>query len=409
MQADMAREDQLCLLLARGRLSAEARGCAAELLASPLCWPLVLELTYAHQILPLLYRNLRAFGFPGVPGAVRAELTSAFRINALRNTLLAEELVRVLRLLGGAGVPVMPLKGTPLAESLYGDSALRVCADIDILVPPKHLAEAFHLLLSSGYEAGFTQPRLVDLLARYGKDCGVLMRQDRTCVYPLQLHCGLVWGGPVERDLLEEVWSEAARKSFHGVQAFTLSAEWEFLYLAVHAARHGLLPLKWLVDLDELCFRGTVDWESVREKAGLLGWEEAVQSSLSACASFLDTPLHPLFSAAKPRPSRGFDALRLSALQVPREALFTVGLLKRRSRKLRFLAVRLFVPTPADCRFLPLPSCLFFLYYPLRPLRLGFMLAGRLVQAGLMSVRGRKRESRKSKIETRNSKLENRR
>ena len=35
--------------------------------------------------------------------------------------------------------------------------------DIDILVPTKNVAEAFHLLLSSGYEPEFTQPRLLDL------------------------------------------------------------------------------------------------------------------------------------------------------------------------------------------------------------------------------------------------------
>ena len=386
MQANIAREDLLCLLLARGHLSAEARQRVTELLASPLRWPLVLDRVYAHQILPLLHRNLGAFGFSGVPDSVRAELTSAFRVNALRNTLLADELVRVLRLFEEAGVPAMPLKGTHLAESLYGDSALRVCADIDIIVPPKCLAQAFFLLRSSGYQADFTPPRLVDLVARYGKDCGVLIRQEHACAYPLQLHCGLVWGGPVERDLLEEVWSGADRENFHGVPTSTLSADWEFLYLAVHAARHGLRPLKWLVDLDELCSRGTVEWESVKQKARRVGWEAAVHSSLSACAALLDTPIQPLFSAVKPRLSRRLVAFQPSPLQVPRETLFAVRLLKPNSRRLHFLAIRLFVPTPADCRFLPLPSWLFFLYYALRPLRLSLTVTWRLVQAGLKSL-----------------------
>lgn len=380
----MTPEDQLCLLLARGRFPPEAEQRARELLAAALAWNRILERIRAHQILPLVCRNLDRLGFPGVPEPVRAELADLFRSNAVRNIFLAKELARVLALLGEAGVPVMPLKGTALAESLYGDPALRVCADVDVLVPPKYVAEAFRLLLSSGYEPGFRQPPLVELLARYGKDC-LLMRQDPTGTYPLQLHCGLVWGGPVERDLLEDIWSEAGRRTFCGVPAFTLSADWEFLYLAVHAARHGLLPLKWLVDLDVLCSRGMIDWGHVKEKARTVAWEGAVQSSLSACASLFNTPISPLFSPTESDVRRRFHAPH-SSLQIPREVLFSAKLLKSRSRKLRFLALRLFVPTSADCRFLSLPSSLFFIYYLVRPLRLACMTVGWLVQAGLKNL-----------------------
>jgi hypothetical protein len=276
---------------------------------------------------------------------------------------------------------------------------------MDILVPPKYFIEAFRLIVSSGYQSRFTPPPLVELTARYGKDCA-LVREDRACVYPLQLHCGLVWGGPVERGLLGQIWSEAVRKTFHGVPAFALSADWEFLYLAVHAARHGLTPLKWLVDLDRLCFSGTVDWEKVKEKASRLGWEAPVQSSLAGCAAFLDTPVPPLFPGPlfpgvlfsgplvpgnDSRPARRtltekFHVPRPSALQIPREVVFAARLLRSRSQKLRFLLARLFVPTSADCRFFPLPASLFFLYYPLRPLRVVCTLAAWLVQAGWRSA-----------------------
>ena len=160
---------------------------------------------------------------------------------------------------------MIPLKGIALAESLYGDPALRTCADLDILVHPKDLTESLRLLRSSGYEDRLGHPSLVRLLARYGKDCA-LMREDVRSVYPLQVHCGLIWGGPAERRLLGEIWSDATPRPFHAAPAYALSPEWEFLYLAVHAARHGLYPFKWLVDLDWLVVRGNLDWEMVRVK-----------------------------------------------------------------------------------------------------------------------------------------------
>src|ERR1700737_748418 len=147
MHADMAPEDQLCLLLARGQLTYNLQQKARELLDSPLQWPLILERAYSHQIFPLLYRNLRALGLPGIPDPIQTELKGAFLANALRNKLLAEELARLLALLGEAGIRVIPLKGITLAESLYGDAALRVCADIDILVPPDNVTQALHLIL----------------------------------------------------------------------------------------------------------------------------------------------------------------------------------------------------------------------------------------------------------------------
>ena len=60
---------------------------------------------------------------------------------------------------------------------------------------------------------------------------------------------------------------------------------------------------------------------------------------------------------------------RPSDFQVESEILFHLSLLQTPGGKLRCLAARLFVPTPADCRFLRLPPSLFFLYYLLRPIR----------------------------------------
>jgi hypothetical protein len=379
----MPPEDELCLLLARAQLSPEARERTLSLLAGPLEWPRVFESARRYEVFPLLYAGLRTLGFPGVPDPVRSGWTTIFGFNAIRNEILIRELARILGLLGDVGIPVIPLKGIALGESLYGDPALRVCSDIDVLVPTKNVAAAFHLLLPSGYEAEFTQPRLLDLVVRYGKHC-ILTRQDRMRSYHLELHSGLLWGGQLERELLEEIWSDAGRKSFYGVPAFALSAEWEFLYLAVHAAQHGWISLKWYVDLDRLCCRGMIDWKKVSEKARWLGWQAAVRSSLAACARLFDTPLDPAFaSTPPPRRSR---VPRPSELQVPSENLFLLRLLKTPARKLRYLAIRLLVPTPAECKLLPLPASLFFLYYALRPLRVACNTARWFIQAGLKNL-----------------------
>ena len=165
-------EIELCLLLSRAQLSPQAWDRALELLSTPLQWEFLLERAKAFGLFPLVYNALSTHGFPGVPDAVRAEWARIFRLHAIRTELLAMELAQILRLLSDANISATPLKGIPLAESLYGDAALRVSDDIDLLVPLDSAIEAFHILVSSGYQSEFTsQTRLLELNVRYGKDC----------------------------------------------------------------------------------------------------------------------------------------------------------------------------------------------------------------------------------------------
>jgi hypothetical protein len=379
----MTPEDELCLLLSRRHLGAIQER-TLELLASPLKWQTFLRRAYLYDVAPLICHNLEVLDFPNVPREVRTELSSFLAVNAIRNDLLAKELARLLQVLDEARIPAIPLKSTVLAEVLYEDPALRVCADIDLLVPRQNIINAHNLILSCGYQSQITQPFFLNLLERYGKDCE-LMREDELCAYPLELHCGLLWGGRLERDLLKEIWADAVPLSFYGVPAFVLSSDWEFLYLAVHAARHGLLSLKWFVDLDRFSSHRALDWTSIKQKAQRMGWETAVRDSLLTCAQLFGSPIDPAFAPTTSQ--RRLGPLDPGGLEVPGGFFFSLRLLSTPAQKIRFLAIRFLVPTPADSRFLALPSSLAFLYYVLRPFRFVAKSAWWFVQAGVQRLR----------------------
>jgi hypothetical protein len=167
----------------------------------------------------LFYRNLRALGFPGVPDAVQAELKGAFLANAFRNQLLAEELARLLGLLGEAGIPVIPLKGVTLAQSLYGDAASRVCADIDILVPPNTVPEALGLIRASGYRDDFREPFFRDLVMRYGRHYDVV-REDRALSYRLELHWKFLHNSSKNDEAITDLWAEVPQGLLRGSRVY---------------------------------------------------------------------------------------------------------------------------------------------------------------------------------------------
>lgn len=381
MRFDLSPEDRLCLILARGQLPPPACEEARALLARPLQWDRVLEQARANEVYPMLYRNLRYLGFAGVPASVRAKLEALFRMNALRNTLLADELTLLLGALSEAGIPVIPLKGLFLAESLYGDLTLRVCVDMDLLVPRRNMTQALDLLVARGYQAEFSRWFLTDRGMQNSFECAVRKR-ERTLDYMVELHWGLFWESSWEEGSIKDLWGAAHETIFRGVPVSDLSPEWQVVFLLVHAARHHWQSLKWLVDIHELCLRGGIGWETVETQMRELGWEPFLRWGLSVSHVLLETPLPPGFVVEMPPSSiRLFPAPPRFPAPL-QDLLLFLRLAKQPSEKVLFLLRRLLLPTPGDSQLCRLPTSLGFLYYLVRPLRMGYLLCSSLWGAG---------------------------
>ena len=367
-QNKLTPEDELVLLLVRDRLTPEVQDKIQCLLEQRLSWSSIMRQAQTHGVSPLLYRSLKRIDFQRVPPPVRIEMEDEYRRNALWNTLLSRELAELLRLLAEAGVPVIPLKGVTLAESLYGDISLRVSGDIDILVPHETVAESLRLLVARGYRAEFTEQFFFDLLLRSDIEY-LLTREDQQFRYLVELHWGLFCGWPGDKPATDALWAEAHPRAYFGVPANSLSPEWELLFLAVHAARHRWQMLKWIVDIHEFCSSRRIEWDNLAEKAECLGWEAALRLTLSASHALLHTQVPSSFLLTILPP--WLKLFPASPAATWRDAFFPTRLLRRRSEKTRYVVRVLFLPTLAERRLFRLPSFLAFLYYPMRPLRLG--------------------------------------
>jgi hypothetical protein len=381
----LAPEDRLCLLLARGTFPPATQTQALDLLDTPLRWDIVLDRASTHAIVPLVHRNLERLEFYRVPTAARERLAVLTRVNAFRNILLREDLRHTLEVLGGAGLPVIPLKGVALAASLYGDAALRVSSDLDILVPPDAVARAFDLLLADGYEPAepYTVGRSeIDWLLASNMEYGFVRRRPEL-VTILELHWDIAWRWQREGRAAEQIWKGAEPRVILGSRAWALSPEWEALYLMIHAARHRWQGLKWVVDIHELCVCCAVPWDAVFELATAFGWDEAVRVSLGLCETLFDTPI-PERCAGTPLPTwvRVFPSMQPPG-DIWADALVPLQVLRRPDLRLRYLARVLLLPTLADRRALRLPDALYALYYLLRPLRLCGRFAWDRAGAGL--------------------------
>jgi hypothetical protein len=372
-------EDELLLRLVHDRHLTDRDDRLRELLDASPDWTALLRQADVHGVVPLVAHHLHRLDVPGVPTAVTAE----FRRRALtycgRNLLLARELRQVLQHLMAAGIPVIPLKGIALASALYGHYMLRVSGDIDLFVRRAEVEHAVSVLEARGYRAEGPWQRW--LAAPYHVEIPLVPRAEGRW-YALDLHWGLLGGDRWLQAAAEECWSAARPATVAGADAWAMSREWELVFLTLHAARNQWQGLKWLVDIQQICWSWTLDWPEVRAIARRWGWEEVLKLTIEACQHLwelppshgLDSIPWPAWLPRFPDPprQRRWSSIRVMFLLLPRWGL-----------RVRYVLRRIVTSGPYDYRWLPLPSRLSSLYILLRPLRWVIMGGRWFVRAAL--------------------------
>ncbi len=145
------REVDLVLRCARVHLTEEDRACVRRLAGEGVDWEAVYAWAESHGVLPLLHRSLKRIEPPGVPEAVSERLWKYAHSVSRINLTQAQELVRLLELFGDHGIVALPFKGVALASAVYGQLALRVSEDVDILIRESDFDRAERLLTGDAY------------------------------------------------------------------------------------------------------------------------------------------------------------------------------------------------------------------------------------------------------------------
>jgi Uncharacterised nucleotidyltransferase len=156
----MRPEVELILACVQPTVTAEQGAKIQGLAQQPLEWNFVVELINRHAIHPLIYRHFKAHCTGLVPDYLLTWLQALQQQTAIGNLLWTGQLVALLDAFQAADIPVIPYKGPALAQLLYGDPALRLYGDLDIIVPVAQVAPARHLLVAAGYQQSWPAPTL---------------------------------------------------------------------------------------------------------------------------------------------------------------------------------------------------------------------------------------------------------
>ncbi|MEK6718466.1 MAG: nucleotidyltransferase family protein, partial [candidate division NC10 bacterium] len=170
------------------------------------------------------------------------------------------------------GLPVIPLKGPALAETLYRDPGVRPFTDLDLLIRGDDLPGALQLLSALGYRHLRTGPPLEFELA-WRHAASFVNAEPRGDHLPVDLHWQLLdypAGAPAAAIDHREIWGQAIEVDGWGQRRLELCPEDLLIYLALHwAVHHACSGLIWQLDLALLLRRhgGSLDWEGVGERA----------------------------------------------------------------------------------------------------------------------------------------------
>ena len=290
----------ILLLASTASISPERKTQLSRVLSGTVDWDRLLELAEFHGVSPLIARNLATNGLTSyLPRPYLDKLERIYKNNLIRNMLFSSELNKVLSVFKINGIEAITLKGTVLAEQLYGNPGLRTTVDIDILVPLEEMSRAGSVLREMDYQK--TEPQE----DRDHPFHTVYCRQTKFPVY-VELHWDLEDPGLVSISL-PQVWNRAQPLQLPGGAILVLSPEDNLLFLSNTFAKQDGQRLRSLCDITELVkkYGGGLDWDYVARSAGSFGIGAAAHYSLRWARELLEAPVPvSVIEALKPRALR---------------------------------------------------------------------------------------------------------
>jgi len=188
------------------------------------------------------------------------ELAATLQVLARQDAMAALALTSLTRemaaLFEQAAMPMLVIKGIPLALQTTGSLTSRGRGDLDLLVDPKQLPAAVALLESSAFRRlpGYLPRDLNSFWARYGRWAGYelsMVREGEGAPQWIDLHWALSnVRGPLPSFGL--AWQFRELLEFSGQSVLTLSRAHAFQHACAHAAKDQWMCLRNLIDIERL-------------------------------------------------------------------------------------------------------------------------------------------------------------
>jgi len=245
-----------------------------------------------------------------IPSFIFKKLKKVYYLNATQNSLIYEELGKVLKIFSNAGLQVIVLKGAVLAEKIYENLALRPMMDVDLLAKKEDLFSLDEQMKILGYRPSDMSINNIDFSSTY------LTTLDYRSLSPNSPSFHVHWHfvnstipneSYIKSIKIEDIWRDAEKTKIADVETMVMAPHHLLIHLSEHALRvtHSLSKLSFFCDIDEAVnfYQGRLDWDRLIKESLKFNLNRMVYISLYFTAKFLETKI-PEYVLLKLKPER---------------------------------------------------------------------------------------------------------
>lgn len=228
----------------------------------------LINMAVKEGLVCLLYKNLkRSDRLKAFSPDQTERLQTLYHQTMAFNLRLISDLKKILIQFNKNNIKVVLLQGMALLELVYKkDIGLRPMTDIDFWVLKKHYNSMIDVLLGHGFKRDPLYPNT------FTKGSTIL-----------DIHTHLLWADRIKtrRWLIakdqEYLYDNARIIRIEGQKVLCLSRTDQIIYLSMHALKHNMDRLIWLVDIRSLLANFEInDWKRLIDRAGDLGQERVL-------------------------------------------------------------------------------------------------------------------------------------
>ncbi|MDB9518574.1 nucleotidyltransferase family protein [Roseofilum reptotaenium CS-1145] len=371
-QSDLA-EKNLLLCCIRYQLNSATSSDVCGLLRTNLHWDILVQNAVQNNVFMILVQTLKATHPEVIPSSVLERIELKVQQRMTYNLFLTNKLLQVLNLFAEHNIQAIPFKGPIWANLAYGNMVLREFSDLDVLVRPQDFSKAKDVLIEQGYydkkfganeeslgEAQMVLPdRQVNIDVHYK-----LAPQD----FYLQIEPELFFEG------LQTL-------SFLGKEVATFSPESCIAISYLQGTKDSWNTLKRICDFGALIQTyPEVNWQQVMAQCGTDESDRVFLLGVAIAQTYLQISLPEIFSDKLKQFPEVVKVARQHKEYMYHKNMeygyifFIISLWERRENtlwsRLQYLLKIIFRVNASDRELFPLPDLLFFVYYPLRIVRL---------------------------------------